>query len=103
LPIFGRFVAQIIGPIHVAPHIGLHSFCGMQLKDLRSAPGSHHRDTHHRRLLRARRERPCSRRAAEKRDEFPPFHSITSSRARAAPRPMPRFAREPPSRISSAT
>src|SRR5262249_60192636 len=34
----------------------------------------------HRRLLRAPRERPCSRRAAEQRDEVaPPNHSITSS------------------------
>ena len=35
-------------------------------------------------LLRARRERPCNRRAAEQRDELAPFyHSITSS-ARAS-------------------
>jgi hypothetical protein len=33
------------------------------------------------RLLRARRERPGSRRAAEQRDELAPFHSITSSAA----------------------
>src|SRR5260221_5417257 len=32
-----------------------------------------------RRLLRARRERPRSRRAAEERDELAPLHSITSS------------------------
>ena len=31
------------------------------------------------RSLRRRRERPCRRRAAEKRDELAPFHSITSS------------------------
>mgnify|MGYP003694463923 CR=1 FL=1 len=31
------------------------------------------------RLLRARRERPRSRRAAEQRDELAPLHSITSS------------------------
>jgi hypothetical protein len=30
----------------------------------------------HRRLLRARRERPSSRRAANKRDELAPFHLI---------------------------
>jgi hypothetical protein len=30
-------------------------------------------------LLRARRERPCGRRAAEQRDELAPLHSITSS------------------------
>jgi len=34
-------------------------------------------------LLRARRERPRGRRAAEQRDEIAPFHSITSS-ARAS-------------------
>src|SRR5262249_61266066 len=39
-------------------------------------------DHRHRRLLRARRERPCSR-AAEQRYELAPFHSITSS-ARAS-------------------
>jgi hypothetical protein len=33
----------------------------------------------HRGLLRARRERPRSRRAAEERDERAPLHSITSS------------------------
>ena len=35
--------------------------------------------TRHRRLLRARRERPRRRRAAEQRDELAPLHSITSS------------------------
>src|SRR5262249_35208016 len=39
-----------------------------------------HADASHRPgLLRARRERPCRRRAAEERDEFAPSHSITSS------------------------
>src|ERR1044071_7326311 len=36
-------------------------------------------DDRHRRLLRARRERPRYRRAAEQRDELAPLHSITSS------------------------
>ena len=36
-------------------------------------------DHRHRRLLRARRQRPRRRRAAEQRDEFAPLHSITSS------------------------
>jgi hypothetical protein len=40
-------------------------------------------DYWHRGLLRARRERPRSRRAAEHRDECAAFHSITSS-ARAS-------------------
>src|SRR5262249_10590800 len=35
--------------------------------------------THPLALLRARRERPCCRRTAEKRDELAPSHSITSS------------------------
>src|SRR5262249_17591734 len=40
-------------------------------------------DHRHRRLLRARRLRPCRRRAAEQRYELASFHSITSS-ARAS-------------------
>src|SRR6266849_749774 len=40
-------------------------------------------DHRHRRLLRARNDRPRDSHAAEKRDEFPPPHSITSS-ARAS-------------------
>jgi hypothetical protein len=40
-------------------------------------------DHRHRRLLRPRRQRPSDRRAAEKRDELAPPHSITSS-ARAS-------------------
>jgi hypothetical protein len=43
---------------------------------LRTLVGADHR---HRRLLRARRKRPCDDRAAEKRDEVATFHSITSS------------------------
>jgi hypothetical protein len=34
------------------------------------------------RLLRVRRERPCSRRAADKRHELASFHSITQPRTR---------------------
>src|SRR5262249_20100535 len=44
--------------------------------------GSRHQHAdpaHPLRLLRARGERPRSRRPAEQRDEFAPFHSITSS------------------------
>src|SRR4051812_1048795 len=40
-------------------------------------------DHRHRRWLRARRQRPRRRRAAEERDELAPLHSITSS-ARAS-------------------
>jgi hypothetical protein len=43
---------------------------------------SNHR---HRRLLRARRQRPRSRSAADKRDELAPFHSITSSAMASTP------------------
>ena len=47
----------------------------MGIADKLSAP-----DEWHRRLLRARRERPRRRRAAEQRDELAPAaHSITSS------------------------
>src|SRR5262245_45671383 len=46
-------------------------------EDLAGCPaGNHHR---HRRLLRARRERPCGGRAAEQRYELAALHSITSS------------------------
>jgi uncharacterized caspase-like protein len=47
------------------------------------APTTQKSNHRHRRLLRARRERPRRHRAAEQRDEVPPFHSITSS-ARAS-------------------
>src|SRR5262245_46898498 len=46
-------------------------------------PGAHEAHYWHRLLLRARRERPCSGRAAEQRDERAALHSITSS-ARAS-------------------
>jgi hypothetical protein len=43
----------------------------------------HHADAPHPLgLLRARRERPCDDRAANKRDEFASFHRITSRQAR---------------------
>jgi hypothetical protein len=38
-----------------------------------------------RRLLRARRQRPRSRSAADKRDELAPFHSIISSAMASTP------------------
>src|SRR5262249_37534578 len=41
--------------------------------------GAEYANHRHRRLLRARHERPRRRRAAEQRDELPPSHSITSS------------------------
>jgi hypothetical protein len=44
--------------------------------------GTKEPDHRHRRLLRPRRERPRGCRAAEQRDEFAAFHSITSSARR---------------------
>src|SRR5262245_3261244 len=45
-----------------------------------SRPTTDKPDDRHRRLLRARRERPCGGRATEQRDEITsPHHSITSS------------------------
>ena len=49
----------------------------------RRAPATQKSNHRHRRLLRARRERPRRRRAAEQRDELAASHSITSS-ARAS-------------------
>src|SRR5262249_50572145 len=47
-------------------------------------PNAEKPDHRYRRLLRARRNRPCRRCAAEQRDELAPLHSITSSaRARS--------------------
>src|SRR5262245_47583536 len=60
--------------------------CGIAGRHLRIVCGEtrEHADAPHPlALLRARRERPRRRRAAEKRDEFAPSHSITSS-ARAS-------------------
>src|SRR5262249_47454083 len=55
---------------------------GEELWGVAGRPGGEDPDHWHRRLLRARRERPSSR-AAEQRDELAAFHSITSS-ARAS-------------------
>src|SRR5262249_16554992 len=52
--------------------------CGHLLGPLGGGAEIEKPDHRHRRLLRARGERPCSR-AAEKRDELAPLHSITSS------------------------
>src|SRR5262249_4811105 len=49
-------------------------------RERRSGRAAQQPDYRHRRLLCARRERPCCR-AAEQRDELAPFHSITSSAA----------------------
>src|SRR5437016_3530629 len=54
---------------------------GDKMRRILRRPGAHEPDYRHRRLLRARRERPRHRRAAEKSDELAAFHSITSSAA----------------------
>src|SRR6516165_7754786 len=60
---------------------------GQEVRGVAGPSGREKPDHRHRRLLRARRERPRGRRPAEKRDEVAPFHlrghSMTSS-ARAS-------------------
>ena len=51
----------------------------MSCRDLAGRSGVEEPDHRHRRLLRARGERPRCRSAAEKRDELAAFHSMTSS------------------------
>src|SRR5262245_1776807 len=79
---------MVLGAAVFARHIAALDIAGL-LQALAKAPkaprlpvrrlGIEMADHRHRRLLRARRERPC-RRTAEQRDEIaPPNHSITSS------------------------
>src|SRR5262249_28098076 len=53
--------------------------CGQKVCTAGTRRAVEHPDHRHRRLLRARRDRPRGRRAAEQRDELAPLHSITSS------------------------
>ena len=53
--------------------------CGYLLRSRSGRAGIEKSDHRHRRLLRARSERPRSHRAAEQRDELAALHSITSS------------------------
>ena len=53
--------------------------CAQAIRERVGRCGVEEPDHRHRRLLRARRERPRRRRAAEQRDELAAFHSITSS------------------------
>jgi len=53
--------------------------CGPELSDVRVWAGEDAVAPYSLALLRARRERPRSRRAGEQRDELSPHHSITSS------------------------
>src|SRR5207247_1839078 len=56
---------------------------GRDMSDQRTGRHAAEKTDHRHRLLRARRERPRRRRAADERDELAAFHSITSS-ARAS-------------------
>src|SRR5262249_38685544 len=58
--------------------------CGHQMCNTFGPGGGEEPDHRHRRLLRARRERP-RRRAAEQRDEVAAVHSITSSAMASTP------------------
>ncbi len=53
--------------------------CTQAVRDHVRRPAVEKSDHRHGRLLRSRRERPSSRRAAEQRDEVASSHSITSS------------------------
>src|SRR5262249_2981060 len=55
------------------------SKCLHQMRGVLRRPGAEITDHRHRRLLRARRERPRRDDATEQRDELAPPHSITSS------------------------
>src|SRR5262249_28046049 len=57
--------------------------CGIKMHGVGLRQAAEISDYRHLRLLRARRERPRSRRAAEQRDELAPLHSIPAS-ARAS-------------------
>ena len=96
---FGCVSAQIVGiacgPADVDPHVAavgpaqllqsLQERCntGLALRVVRCLAHKYANAPHPLGLLRPRRERPRRRRAAEKRDELAPPHSITSS-ARAS-------------------
>jgi len=65
--------AQLLKPLPEHRNVALS--CGVGFGEV-----NEHADAPHPlALLRARRKRPCSRRAAEQREELAPFHSITSS------------------------
>ena len=66
-------------PPQVPKFLKERSVAGLSLRVVRRYRGEHADPPHPLGLLRARRERPRSRRAAEQRDELAPVHSITSS------------------------
>ena len=53
--------------------------CGQEVRGVAGRPGGEEPDHWHRRLLRARRERPRDRRAAEQRDALAAFAAIIRS------------------------
>ena len=72
-----------IGPAQLLPAPAGTPRRGPEIRIVRGCGQEHADAPHALALLRARGERPRSRRAAEQRDEFAPLHSITSS-ARAS-------------------
>src|SRR5262244_1643532 len=72
-----KFEADVAALYISEPPHALSKACQIALQRLRGS-GAQNSDHRHRRLLRARRERP-GRRAAEQRDELAAPHSITSS------------------------
>src|SRR5215475_3534975 len=65
--------------LHIADVFEAQAECAQTVRHRVRRSGVEQPDYWHRRLLRARRERPCGGRAAEQRDEIAAFHSITSS------------------------
>ncbi len=72
-----------IGPAQLLQPLQERRDAGLTFRIVRGAGHEHADAPHPLALLRARRERPRRRRAAEQRDELAPLHSITSS-ARAS-------------------
>jgi hypothetical protein len=65
---------------YVAGFIQALAECGCEGDVAMARPQIEIADYRHRRLLRARRQRPCSRPAPEPRDEVAPSHVLPSSR-----------------------
>ena len=72
-----------VGPAQLLQPLQERRDAGLRFRIVRGAVHEHADAPHALALLRARRERPRGRRAAEQRDELAPLHSITSS-ARAS-------------------
>src|SRR5215471_15305196 len=63
--------------LHIADLFEALAKCAQTVRHRVGRSGVEQPNHRHRRLLRARRERPCDCRAAEQRDELAAFHSIT--------------------------